>query len=281
MSIGLGAGLLTRARATVAMRDDRLRALAQARDDRPPLADACARTDVERLLAACLSGDPGGAATILVIGDSHAAQWLPAIDGAARQLGAKVVSSVQGNCPSLGVAWTGELPSCEQRRNLLPSLVEHLRPDLVLVSHSVGYIGALAGVPEDLQLEAWTESLAQLAGQLRDARAAFGVILDTPRYPEEPIRCLAENRDPMRCDVTLADALDAVGASHAAEQEALRRAGHGSAHDPLGYLCDGSTCPVVSGGRVAYVDTHHLTATYSASLAPRLLPFLQQAMSAG
>ena len=280
VAVALGAGVVTRVRATEALQEPRLAALAAAAVDRPPLPDACATAELAELETHCVSGDPGGQSTILVVGDSHAAQWLPAIDGAARRVGARVVSSVQGTCPSLDVAWAGELPSCGVRRAQLPALVEDLRPQLVVAAHTVGYIGSLAGVDPDRQLEAWTDGLARLATELRGRGIPLAVILDTPQFPDDPVRCLSLHREPGRCDVSLADTLAKLAPFHAAEREALRRAGHGVAHDPLEYLCDADACRVTRDGRVAYVDTHHLTASYSAGLADRMVPVLRQALLA-
>src|SRR5690606_34036360 len=36
------------------------------------------------------------------------------------------------------------------------------------------------------------------------------------------------------------------------------------------YFCQGDSCPVVIGGVLVYRDKHHLTATYSRSMAPIL-----------
>ena len=280
VAVALGAGVLTRVRATDALRDPRLATLAAAAIDRPPLPDACATAELAQLEAQCVSGDREGRSTILVIGDSHAAQWLPAIDGAARRLGARVVSSVQGTCPSLDVAWAGELPSCGVRRAQLPALVDDLRPQLVVAAHTVGYMGSLAGVDPGRQLETWTDGLARLATDLRERGIPLAVILDTPQFPDDPVRCLSLHRQPGRCDVSLADTLARLASFHAAEKEALRRAGHGVAHEPMEYLCDADACPATRDGMVAYVDTHHLTARYSASLADRLVPFLRPALPA-
>ena len=79
--------------------------------------------------------------------------------------------------------------------------------------------------------------------------------------------------------MALTEVLGTLAPFHAAETEALRRAGHGSALDPLTFLCDGQTCPVYLNGTAAYVDSHHLTAGYSAALADRLRPFLELALA--
>ena len=43
-------------------------------------------------------------------------------------------------------------------------------------------------------------------------------------------------------------------------------------------LCDETTCWGAIGGVVVYADGHHLTNTYSHSLAPQLAPYLLRAL---
>ncbi|WP_281032988.1 SGNH hydrolase domain-containing protein, partial [Mesorhizobium sp. M6A.T.Ce.TU.016.01.1.1] len=47
----------------------------------------------------CQLGDPQGTRTIVVAGDSHAAQWIPAIDKIARDRKWKLVTFTKAACP--------------------------------------------------------------------------------------------------------------------------------------------------------------------------------------
>jgi hypothetical protein len=47
----------------------------------------------------CILGDTSSARVLVVGGDSHAEQWLAALDSAGRVLGLKVVPHVRGGCP--------------------------------------------------------------------------------------------------------------------------------------------------------------------------------------
>jgi peptidoglycan/LPS O-acetylase OafA/YrhL len=255
------------------LRDPFLRELVQAREDRPPLDEACATTNVQDLEARCVLGDPNSTRVVLVIGDSHAAQWLPAIDLAARSAHFKVVASVQGNCPAVGHGWTQALPSCIRRLRLLPGAIDEMHPNLVIVASSSGYIGGLVDaegrrIPATQQLAAWGDAHVQLARHLRASAIGLVDVLDIPRRPSDPIDCLARGRSPDRCDMARDDADASVASVHQVEAAALIRAGHGSVLDPVSLVCGTSVCPLIRHGVVMYTDDSHLTATFGRSLAP-------------
>jgi hypothetical protein len=48
--------------------------------------------------------------------------------------------------------------------------------------------------------------------------------------------------------------------------------------DLTDYLCDPHYCPAVVGNVLVYYDSHHITATYSRTLAPFLADAINNAM---
>ncbi|MGI9601344.1 MAG: acyltransferase family protein, partial [Acidimicrobiales bacterium] len=119
--------------------------LAAAQEDVPPLADAsCESLDVDDLLASCLAVPPDGDRSdpILLVGDSHAGHWQPAVEEGAVALGRPLVTSWRGNCPAIPVAVTVEGRSsadCRSRQDGLLDLVDDLEPAAVVLSHSAAY----------------------------------------------------------------------------------------------------------------------------------------------
>ena len=284
VAVSVIASLVTTARAANALAEPRMKSLAAARADTPPLEDECASTDPATLARQCVMGDPAGATTVLVVGDSHSAQWLPALDWIGLTSGWRVIHSLQGDCSSLGITAAGQLPSCGVRQQQIPGLIEGLNPDLVVLSHSIGYIGHLmdrAGRPITAgdQLPAWGNALADLARSLKARGIPLAVILDTPRHESDPIDCLSRSEHADRCALPLDEVRELLGPFHDAEVDALRGAGHGSALDPLLFLCTDALCPAVLDGQVVYCDVHHLAATFSASLHRRLAPFLESTLA--
>jgi peptidoglycan/LPS O-acetylase OafA/YrhL len=253
------------------LRDPYIAMLARARADRPPLNLSCWVTDPSVVLRSCVSGDANATRTIMVVGDSHAAQWLPAIDEAARELHVRVVTSVEGNCPGIGRGWTDQTASCTTRLRHLPELIRTLHPALVISSNSSGYIGVLVDargkrVRSSGQLGAWGDEMFTFASELRADNIPLLDVLDTPHYASDPLDCLANDRDASRCSLRRDTAVASVAAIHKAEIDALTRAGHGTVLDPSDILCGSRECPIVVGGQVTYNDGGHLTKSYAATL---------------
>jgi peptidoglycan/LPS O-acetylase OafA/YrhL len=264
--------------------DPLLAALATGRAARPPMVPTCATTNASELTPTCVLGDPSGRRTILLVGDSHAGQWIPAADSAARTLGYRLITSVKTLCPAVIVGFNDESPSCAARLRVLPRLIADLRPDLVMEANSARYVGNLrdgAGqpIPAADQMAAWEEAHVRLAEQLKDAGIPLLDMLDIPHYRRNPVDCLAETRNVIGCELRLTDAIASIGAIHAGERAALERAGHGDAFDPLPLLCPTDTCPLITGGLLVYTDKSHLAATYSRVLADGVGAAIRHTMS--
>jgi hypothetical protein len=255
-----------RLRADHELRDPLLRALASAREDVVDVTGPCTSTEPSVVLSACLGGDPDGSRLVLVLGDSHGAHWMPAVDTAAAELGWRMTASVRASCPAIEVAFSDRTPACRQRQGEIRPLVEALRPDLVIMSHSAGYVGRLEDPSGSegrsvRQAEIWQTSVEEFARFLDEDGIDLVVVLDVPRFDSNPLECVAEARDTAPCDLDAESVQEFLGPVHQAEIRALGEAGHGSWFDPLRLLCSNSTCPVFVDGQVAYGDSHHLTIT--------------------
>jgi peptidoglycan/LPS O-acetylase OafA/YrhL len=249
-----------------------------------PVAPACQSADADVLLSECSGGDPDAPTTVLLVGDSHARHWSPALDAAGRSSSFRLVESVMGGCPALGPPSSNEVPLCASRRAELRALIRQVEPDLVIVSHSLGYVtdAVTGGAPSGIEtkLDAWRAAHEAFATWLESEGSALGVILDTPRFGYDPNECLAEQRAAGRCDLSVAAARASVRSVHKAEVDGLRAAGHGSYLDPLSFLCDAATCPVTSGGIPVFVDDGHLTAEYVSTITPQLREFARRVLAA-
>src|SRR5262249_11463045 len=119
--------------------------LVDARADSPALPGECATNDVDQLLASCQRGDPLGTTTVLLVGDSHAAHWLPAFDEAGKANHFRVAASVMGVCPSVSDGYRTEAAACATKIAGTPALFSELHPDLVVLANSVGELGSVYG----------------------------------------------------------------------------------------------------------------------------------------
>lgn len=238
--------------------------------DVPPVYDDGCHWDVsQEEVQNCVYGDPGGDVRIAVFGDSHAAQWLPAVqDFAATDAQISVASYTKSSCPAVDVTVLDkDVPyaSCDRWR---AAALDHLtadQPDLVVISSYAWY--QLAGVADpDQRREAWASGLSKTVQTLEDAGIAVLVIADTPRFAVPPATCVsADVTDVSGCDGKRSEVLDSEMAL--VERTAVEHAG-GTYLDLEDRICSDARCPVIVGNVFVYRDVNHLTATFVSYLAP-------------
>lgn len=238
----------------------------------PPLARL--RRDVSSLFAAgcqqnlkgakpvgCVLGDPAGAKTIVLVGDSHAAQWGPALNKIARDRKFKLVSFSKSACAFARAPTMSDgkpYPSCYEWREKVLAEILKLRPFAVITSQSNA-----GSVPDDLMIE----GLRDVWSRLTEAGSRIIVIRNTPLMAFEPGDCLSAT--PVKCFTKRSDAeLNDVLALAAEGQKNVRVV------DMTDAMCGPELCPAVVGNMIVWRDNGHLTATYSLALAPYLAPRL-------
>jgi len=229
--------------------------------------DGCHEDAVKTSIGDCLRGDVTGAGTIALFGDSHAAQWFPALDEIARSKNEKLQVYTKSGCPSVsiasqlnGVAYA----ACDAWRE---NVIAHLRANPVdtIVISNLG-LGTLVA-DDAAALSEWRAGLTRTLKQLTDVSDVI-LIGDTPNFVEEPAACLAQHLDDAAvCGRERAEAVDSK--THAAEQEIAQAAGV-EYIDMTDYLCTRTFCPVILGDKLVYRDQHHLTASFVRGLTPLL-----------
>ncbi|MGI5443945.1 SGNH hydrolase domain-containing protein [Streptomyces shenzhenensis] len=87
----------------------------------------------------CVYGDRTSSRTVVLFGDSHAAQWFPALQRIATARGWKLISMTKASCKVADVTiGSGHKPytACDTWRSNAMARIRTLRPDLVVVSSS-------------------------------------------------------------------------------------------------------------------------------------------------
>lgn len=247
--------------------------LAEARDIRPrAYADGCHARAGETRAHACRYGVDDGRYSVLLIGDSHAVQWLPALEQLAEEEGWRLYSLTKSACPvprTTVIVRGKRLRDCDRWRKAAFERIEGLHPDLVIAA-SLGRIYEMPGGDtrrrrDRLWRAAWIDSLAALR-----ARAGAVVLLgDTPMWREDPIDCLRDHpRDIGRCDTPRDEAVSSR--TDAIERAAAARADVGYVPS-AGLVCPGDPCQAVIGRYLVLVDTQHMTVAWARHIAPGLL----------
>ncbi|MGW4993041.1 acyltransferase family protein [Streptomyces mirabilis] len=225
----------------------------------------------------CVYGNRASSRTVVLFGDSHAAQWFPALQGLATERGWKLVSLTKASCKVAGVTIVNRhkpYTACDIWRSNAVARINALHPALVVVSSSDAGDPA---EPADDTLRQWTTGFEDTFRDLKTSGARVAALLDTPWPKGDPVDCAADNSLQLH-----ACANHLPGAIHdATRQSAIRGAAAATGAavvDPRPWVCAVRTgiCPVVVANTVVYRDESHLSEAYAAALTPVLADSLDR-----
>jgi hypothetical protein len=221
---------------------------------------------------------------VTLFGDSHALQWLPALDRAGRARDWRITSITKSACPSADVRYddsglVANRPSCDVWRDRAVSWIRRHPQDLVIIANSRGYELLDRGgrrLSKAAADEAWRAGLGRTLGRLPDGVAML-VLGDVPTPSRHVPSCLARNpRDISACQRSRAKS--SVALRDLAEQAAANQ--HGAVfRSPAAVVCPYDPCPLVVGRVLLWRDRSHLTATFARQLAPLIARFVRQALA--
>jgi peptidoglycan/LPS O-acetylase OafA/YrhL len=224
---------------------------------------------------ACVFGDARARRTVVLLGDSHAAQWFPALDELAVREHFRLISWTKSGCPfTLGVhiflpAIGRDYTEClAWQTAVVRTLRTQPRPAMIIVGRTSTYLPQVLTVDGDAPSSAqsgriWGAGMARSVTVLRRLTARVVVLRDTPHAPFDVPACVSWDTDtPSRCDFRR----PADGHSDDAEYAAERTAGVPSDvyANPTSAVCPAAVCPAVFAGEITYRDTNHLTAKFVA-----------------
>jgi peptidoglycan/LPS O-acetylase OafA/YrhL len=248
-------------------------ALAQASRDNPSLyGDGC-ELDFSTAEPKPCSFGPDGAPTVVLWGDSAAAQWAPGLQRAVEASGGRLVTQTKSGCASTLITHVKDgapYPSCNAWRTKVLAQLEADPPAVVVLAD---YANEEVPKGEDAEKQ-WSRGLADTIGRLPEQSRVL-MLADSPDFGTSPVECLSQHVDnATACARPAALALRSPG-----RVATYRAAGSTRAEliDLTPYFC-ADTCPPIVGDTLVYRDSHHLTASFSSELAAplraRLAPYL-------
>jgi hypothetical protein len=250
--------------------------LVEAADDLPvSYSDGCHLDFGTTESPQCVYGDPNSATTAILFGDSHAAQWLPALQRIADANDWRLVALTKSGCPPVPLnVWNAPLNrpyrECNQWRQNAIQRIEDERPAYVFVASARDYqVVDDRGNPQpfDATLPQWQDALQRVLTRLHAAAGRTVMFAETPRFDADPVECLARHE---RVDACTDPAFRHIDFDYSQlEADAASAAGVDliSAND---WLCPDQVCPLVMGRYLVYRDTTHVTATFMQVLAARV-----------
>jgi len=204
---------------------------------------------------------PGGDKTLVLIGDSHARQWIPAVERLAEEHGYRAYYLVREGCAGADVTpWmqdgTGPVLTCEAFQDWARRQVVELQPDLTMLASDVAESGLLGANGERVGARAALAALLRqgMVDEIEQVRRHSGrvvVIGDPPNNQRHPDRCLSQR------GATLVACMSSPGRRSLAVIGAVRSAAEdtGTGYiDVRPWFCWHDECPLVVGSTITLRD---------------------------
>ncbi|MEP7114313.1 MAG: acyltransferase family protein, partial [Ilumatobacteraceae bacterium] len=243
--------------------------LGQARSDKPQIyADGCILSNGVITKNDCVYGDTASPTTIVLFGDSHAAQWFPALQEIAVRNHWRLDIRTKKGCPTADVpiADPARGPECGPWRDAVMADLAAEHPDLIIMS-AYRYkttSGSIGSDPDDV----WRNGLQTTLDNMRPLASHVLVLGDTPTPLNDVPSCVASHR--RHISVCMNQPSSAIKPGRLAVEHDVAIA-HDATFVPTGdWLCSASGCPVIIGNLLVYRDNSHITTEASMWLAPYL-----------
>ena len=230
--------------------------------------------------AACTFGSAKAKKTLVLLGDSHASMWAPAVIPTALAAGYKVVVLWYPNCPAADVTpfnlGRGSLDAnCVTWHHRIFSDIAKAKPNVVILSEATSL--AQSDASTLFSPEAWQSGLEKTITALKSSSTKILMLSDIPVRSETPSTCLARNLTTVQtCTTPLVNADPALRQLTAAENAAA--VAKGAKFVSLTSLICASSCSPIVGTHVTYFDTNHLASSYAATIRTAVWAALAKAI---
>lgn len=232
----------------------------------------------------CRFGPPDAPVRIALVGNSHAGQWLPALQELAEPRGWAVTTYLASQCAMSDVAQQFDTKAhsaaCSRWVRRTAERVVADRPDVVVLTNRISV--AAAGHSYDDSVDPYRTGYRSVLRRWSAAGLPVLVLHDTPTPGDAGVisvpDCVAEHLDdPSACSGARSDWVPRDPAHDLARSTDLPGI---SPVDLTDRICRSERCDAVVGGVLVYFDASHLTATYARTLAPYLAPSVEAALPA-
>lgn len=192
----------------------------------------------------CTYGDVNSSRTIVLYGDSHAAQWFPVLNEIAKDRGFKLISMTKSACSSVAVIRPDQGAykdkECEKWRENSANRIQKIQPTAVIVSSFQYY--QRPNSMADWQ-SWWSDGQRKLLSEVKETTPFLIYIGDTPRPNMDIPNCLASKK---------------LEACNKTEKTSLRIINGFQKIDPNSWFCS-NICPAIANDYVVYRDSSHIS----------------------
>ncbi len=252
-------------------------AFARIVNDQPALYRQGCRADfTESTPIECVFGETQKpSATLVLFGDSHAAQWFPPLVQISNKRRWQLITFIKSSCPAMNLpsynaALGREETECGIWRNRVLNEISKIKPTAVVVGSFSKYVQPKR--PDlDLTSNQWESGTYQTLSRLSFVAKEVIVMRDTPVIGINVPFALAEAEwkhrpKPRAPELSRTDSESVFKAEKAAGDHFANV----TFIDLSGAICETSSCSLVKDGLVVYRDQNHLSASFARYLTPYL-----------
>jgi peptidoglycan/LPS O-acetylase OafA/YrhL len=221
--------------------------------------DECHANYGDKVSPECLYGDTNSKRNIVLYGDSHAAQWFPALEKIAAEEGFALTSLTKSACPAVEVnrieSGAFKNSDCNAWRQYAIDRIKKLKPDAVIMSSFQHFEYPKSFSSQDTW---WFEGQRSLYRNLVNSSPKLIYISDTPKPVRDIPSCLTTAKSDecdgsVKSDPRVTDGFITL--------------------DPTPWLC-AANCRAIVDNIVAYRDASHISTPMSIALSDNLREFL-------
>ncbi|MEL6554414.1 MAG: acyltransferase family protein [Cyanobacteria bacterium J06621_11] len=223
--------------------------------------------------------------SVILVGDSHAAQWYAPFSQLAEANGWALTSMTKNACPYADVlkfepALGREYSECSKWRQKTLEYIEASQPDMVVVAY---------WTKQPFSREEWIGGTERIMEKLSAASKHVIALKDTPSIEVDAPVCLARksswlfakfSNTPCEMSKQIAKDGSAEQMAYEAFLLATEKYSNVSVIDMNDYVCDRNTCNLQQDDLILYRDSHHLTETFALTLAQPLYEQITKAIQA-
>jgi peptidoglycan/LPS O-acetylase OafA/YrhL len=216
----------------------------------------------------------GDGPTVLLVGDSHAEMWAPAVTALAERNDWRLLGLARSKCTptdfTIARAWDSHEPTigdeCTQwRHTVYPRVVAEYDPAFVIVGsrsqrYDISTPSGVVGRRDHGYLSLWRAAWRRTIDTFETGGAEVLVLAPVPTLPASMLSCVADEVG--ECAFPIAD--DRMTARASAVLKRLVAADSQARLVPVARLvCPGGICRGQIGGTIVHQDTSHITATFA------------------
>jgi peptidoglycan/LPS O-acetylase OafA/YrhL len=219
----------------------------------------------------CAFGPAKAPHTAVLMGDSIAGQWFPAVAWAFNKPDWRLLVLTKSSCPMVDEPLFyprigREYTECSTWRKHSLEQIAAIKPDVVL-------LGTVS--TDDFTQAQWVNGTSKVLEAITMSSGHIYVLRGTPPLPFDGPDCLAEHSG-RPAWLGFGRACSASSTDERADlvyqwlQQASRHFANVKTVDMNDLICPNGTCVAKQNGKIVFRDSQHMTATFAASLGPAL-----------